>query len=272
MEFDFDVGRVLVPFALEGDASEGTPQVARLDDSALNHGGKGAALRELLDVLGEGSRRAQGLSKPVTTGRPLMSNRIYLLYMGRYALGLLKVGTKRLFVSRGEKEGLVDISPTCVLDFYVVEGHQRGGLGRRLFDVMLRCEHTSPERLAYDRPSPKLIGFLRRHYGLAPYQPQANHFVVFDAYWAKAGVDPARSRSSAPGQRAREFAAKLPPAPVPYVAGRQEDPRVQVIPPWASAPSLRQSRTGSRGPCQRAGQSTLSSPMSLVAAMAQGNL
>ncbi|CAE7873567.1 unnamed protein product [Symbiodinium microadriaticum] len=187
MEFDFDVGRVLVPFALEGDAGEGTPQVARLDDSALN-GGKGALLRELLGVLGEGSRRAQGLSKPVTTAGPLMSNRIYLLYMGRYALGLLKVGTKRLFVSRGEKEGLVDISPTCVLDFYVVEGHQRGGLGRRLFDTMLRCEHTSPERLAYDRPSPKLIGFLRRHYGLAPYQPQANHFVVFDAYWAKAGA------------------------------------------------------------------------------------
>ncbi|CAE7897852.1 unnamed protein product [Symbiodinium sp. KB8] len=180
MEFDFDVGRVLVPFALEGDAGEGTPQ-------ALN-GGKGALLRELLGVLGEGSRRAQGLSKPVTTAGPLMSNRIYLLYMGRYALGLLKVGTKRLFVSRGEKEGLVDISPTCVLDFYVVEGHQRGGLGRRLFDTMLRCEHTSPERLAYDRPSPKLIGFLRRHYGLAPYQPQANHFVVFDAYWAKAGA------------------------------------------------------------------------------------
>lgn len=49
----------------------------------------------------------------------------------------------------------------CVLDFYVVEGHQRGGLGLGLFGAMLRCEAALPNRLGYDRPSPKLIGFLR---------------------------------------------------------------------------------------------------------------
>jgi hypothetical protein len=56
----------------------------------------------------------------------------------------------------------VEISPLCVLDFYVVEGHQRGGYGRQLFDSMLRSEVVEPQRLGYDRPSPKLIGFLRR--------------------------------------------------------------------------------------------------------------
>ena len=35
MEFDFDVGRVLVPFALEGDAGEGTPQARRAYGSSV---------------------------------------------------------------------------------------------------------------------------------------------------------------------------------------------------------------------------------------------
>ena len=57
--------------------------------------------------------------------------------------------------------GLMEISPLCVLDFYVVEGHQRGGLGKGLFDAMLRGEGQEPHQLGYDRPSPKFIGFLR---------------------------------------------------------------------------------------------------------------
>eukprot|EP00435_Cladocopium_sp_Y103_P052005 s435_g16.t1 len=137
-------------------------QVARLDETAFV-GSSGRHVRELLDAMGEGSRRAQGLGKAVTAGwQPLSSNRIYVLYNQRVALGILKVGPKRLFVSRGEKEGLVEISPLCVLDFYVVEGHQRGGCGRQLFDSMLRSELVEPQKLGYDRPSPKLIGFLRR--------------------------------------------------------------------------------------------------------------
>ena len=56
----------------------------------------------------------------------------------------------------------MEISPLCVLDFYVVEGHQRGGMGRQLFDQMLSREDVKAERLGYDRPSPKLIGFLRQ--------------------------------------------------------------------------------------------------------------
>merc|ERR1719269_479186 len=45
-------------------------------------------------------------------------------------------------------------------------------------------ESVVPEKLAYDRPSPKLLGFLRKHFGLSRYVPQANNFVVFDAYFS----------------------------------------------------------------------------------------
>jgi len=37
--------------------------------------------------------------------------------------------------------------------------------------------------LSYDRPSPKLLGFLGKHYNLRKYVPQNNNYVVFDDYF-----------------------------------------------------------------------------------------
>ena len=68
----------------------------------------------------------------------------------------------------------------CVLDFYVVEASQRRGLGARLFDAMLEAEVATAAALAYDRPSPKLLGFLRKHHALEAFTPQRNNFVLFD--------------------------------------------------------------------------------------------
>ena len=48
---------------------------------------------------------------------------------------------------------------------------------------MLENEKINPEKLAYDRPSPKLIGFLKKHYGLINYVPQNNNYVIFNQYW-----------------------------------------------------------------------------------------
>jgi alpha-tubulin N-acetyltransferase 1 len=44
-------------------------------------------------------------------------------------------------------------------------------------------EQKHPAKLAYDRPSEKLIGFLKKHYGLVKYIPQNNNFVVFNQYF-----------------------------------------------------------------------------------------
>eukprot|EP00927_Polykrikos_kofoidii_P047047 TRINITY_DN41139_c0_g1_i1.p1 TRINITY_DN41139_c0_g1~~TRINITY_DN41139_c0_g1_i1.p1 ORF type:complete len:295 (+),score=42.15 TRINITY_DN41139_c0_g1_i1:593-1477(+) len=81
---------------------------------------------------------------------------------------------------------------------------------------MLRQEGTSAEKVAYDRPSPKLLGFLRRHFGLARYQPQSNHFVVFDAYFANSG---AASRPGGGGGGAGSDGAAVPAGPVPRGRG-----------------------------------------------------
>ena len=39
----------------------------------------------------------------------------------------------------------------------------------------LSVEQQDPGNVAYDRPSPKLLAFLQRHYGLKEYIPQVQH-------------------------------------------------------------------------------------------------
>lgn len=84
--------------------------------------------------------------------------------------GLLKVGTKNLYVfdENGETK---QVGAMCVLDFYVHESRQRAGLGKEMFELMLERENVAPQKLAIDRPSDKLIAFLRKHYG------KLDHFV-----------------------------------------------------------------------------------------------
>ena len=48
---------------------------------------------------------------------------------------------------------------------------------------MLAAEGRTAEAFAYDRPSPKMLPFLRKHYGLSEYAEQPNNFVVFDAFF-----------------------------------------------------------------------------------------
>ena len=48
---------------------------------------------------------------------------------------------------------------------------------------MLRNSGNNPAKLAYDKPSHKLISFLSKHYGLKEYVIQSNNFIVFNAYF-----------------------------------------------------------------------------------------
>lgn len=79
--------------------------------------------------------------------------------------GLLKIGTKNLYVfdENGETK---QVPAQCVLDFYIHESRQRAGLGREMFETMLQRENVEAGKLAIDRPSDKLIAFLRKHYGM----------------------------------------------------------------------------------------------------------
>lgn len=89
---------------------------------------------------------------------------LFSFYRSGCVTGLLKVGTKNLYVfdPNGETK---QVSAPCVLDFYVHESRQRAGHGKQLFSTMLEQERFDPSKMAVDRPSEKLVGFLNKHYG-----------------------------------------------------------------------------------------------------------
>jgi len=118
-------------------------------------------------------------------------------------VGLLKVGKKNLFLIDGQGSQN-EVYPLCVLDFYVQESRQRSGFGKALFEFMLEDQKSSPKFMAIDRPSPKLLAFLRKHYNLAKPIPQVNNYVIFDGFFT------GRPFECSPGpKRARIYMGKL---------------------------------------------------------------
>lgn len=118
----------------------------------------------------------------------------------KVAVGILKTGIKHLFI-RDKRGEISEFDALCVLDFYVHEDYQRQGIGKHLFDVFLddikgktnvtlyrrekreKTPVSEPYHFAYDRPSPKLLGFLKKYFNLKNYAPQSNNYVVFDEYF-----------------------------------------------------------------------------------------
>ena len=137
----------------------------------FDSGAGGNPVDEILDRMGNASAKAQQLPSIITTANKFYctnDNKIFIRAQGNKCIGFLKTGKRNLFQRCGGGD-IKEIKPLCVLDFYVHESIQRGGHGKALFELMLRDEGVSPAQLAYDRPSPKLLSFLAKHYGLKNY-------------------------------------------------------------------------------------------------------
>lgn len=154
---------------------------------------RGAAVGDLdvgstaaVDELGRLSGVAQLLTGPITTVQKVVASDHSLVLFrhegGGQFLGFLKYATKDLYFYR-KNGSLVQASPTCVLDFYVSEELQRQGVGLLLFQRMLQeCPDLAPHKIAYDRPSPKLLAFMKKHFGLAQPDLQPNRFCLFEGF------------------------------------------------------------------------------------------
>lgn len=159
----------------------------------------GAAFGAQLDALGVNSGQAQLLNGPITTVEKIEgSNHTTIVcnacnYEGGLPLtssssvtsarcvGYIKYGIKDLYFYH--KNGKVSqCSPLCLLDFYVDESMQRGGLGIALFRQMLEQTGTVPHDIAYDRPSPKLIAFMRKHFNMVNPDLQPNRYAIYDGF------------------------------------------------------------------------------------------
>lgn len=176
MEFTFDLRRLLRP------DSNGFAVIQPTRAMATNR-----EVCEVIDRMGRASSTAQGLKTVITTSSRFFAssdNLLFLLVEGNSALGILKTGSRKLFHT--DQLGRIhEISPVCVLDFYVHESKQRTGFGKVLYENMLAYLQISPSQLAIDRPSIKFISFMRRHYGLSNFVPQNNNFVVYNDYFKK---------------------------------------------------------------------------------------
>ncbi|XP_059149266.1 alpha-tubulin N-acetyltransferase 1-like [Physella acuta] len=189
MDFSFSVNKLLHD---EISVVDSTLQLCRANGTdRQNFRQLQSMLYDIVDKMGEASAKAQSLHGPITTGKRLETSghRVYIMKdnnsnrgMG-CVIGILKVGSKKLFVYDNSKKQH-EMEPLCVLDFYVHESRQRMGCGRKLFDFMLMNEGIRVEHLAIDRPSPKFLSFLKRHYKLEASIPQVNNFVVFEGFFA----------------------------------------------------------------------------------------
>lgn len=140
----------------------------------------------VVDQMGAASASAQSLKAVITSALKFTHShdRIYLHSSAPNRVnGLLRTGSKKLFI-RDEMATIAEITPVCVLDFFVAESMQRQGVGKQLFEYMLGIEGQPPARFGYDRPSSKLLAFLGKHYALRNFVPQNNNFVVFRKYFA----------------------------------------------------------------------------------------
>ncbi|XP_007439800.1 alpha-tubulin N-acetyltransferase 1, partial [Python bivittatus] len=142
-------------------------------------------LTMIIDEMGKASAKAQNLPTPITSASRMQTNR-HVLYILKDSeakrtgkgviIGFLKVGYKKLFVL--DRQGAHnEVEPLCVLDFYIHESLQRHGYGKELFHYMLQRERVEPYQLAVDRPSEKLLCFLRKHYNLSDTIPQVSHLL-----------------------------------------------------------------------------------------------
>ncbi|XP_054620643.1 alpha-tubulin N-acetyltransferase 1, partial [Dunckerocampus dactyliophorus] len=187
----------------------------------------------VIDELGRASAKAQKLTTPVTSANKLQSqlHQVYLMKDGEsnggrgVIVGFLKVGYKKLFLL--DQQGVhVEAEPLCVLDFFVAQNLQRHGYGLELFNFMLQDKNLEPVLMAYDRPSPKLLSFLAKHYCLTQSVPQVNHFVVFDGFFLNKSV-----------AQLRKAPLKKPDGEIkPYSLMEREAVRQeQRTPPWPFA-------------------------------------
>ena len=83
-------------------------------------------LDEIIDKMGIASSKAQGLPSIITTSQRMFAsgdNRLYFKVdtsVKNKVIGLIKVGKRKLFIHRHDGK-MSEITPLCVLDFYVHE-------------------------------------------------------------------------------------------------------------------------------------------------------
>ena len=129
-----------------------------------------------LNRLGRLSAEAQNLGHPITSWEKLATDTVILLLEDKLPTGFLRWGYRDLYLTPDPITTPLKLHKRvlCVLDFFVE--HQRQGRGTFLMDSLVKENRITS--IAFDRPSTKLVPFLKSKYSLTDLIAQPNKFVI----------------------------------------------------------------------------------------------
>ncbi|VDK75198.1 unnamed protein product [Onchocerca ochengi] len=169
--------------------------IQRLDDVMLRqlNPRKCWIIEKTINSMGALSATAQGLKRVLTTYDKIINSddgQVLYLFWQKHPnnentsiiIGLLKIGYKNLYLMDQSMRSF-QVTPLCILDFYVHDTLQRQGYGHALFDYMLQQENSSAENVAIDKPSQSLLQFMNKHYGLNEPIWQVTSYVVYASFF-----------------------------------------------------------------------------------------
>ena len=119
-------------------------------------------IRRVIDMLGHVSKIEQKIDSKVTRHEFISEKNmtVFVYVSNNKPLGLLTTEIKDfIFPNNDEKECL------SASDFVVLNYAQRRGIGRKLFDYMLKYHNKRPHELVYNKPSENSRKFLKNIYG-----------------------------------------------------------------------------------------------------------
>ena len=137
------------------------------------------SFRKDFDRLVQQSAESQNLLHPITCWGKLSmsSDKVFILIDHDEVAGYIRTGRRKLYLTADPcAVPLQPFTVDCVLDFFVEK--QRQGNGKYLFENFLNSQNVNVESVAFDRPSPKLVSFLTKHFNISDLVFQPNNFVI----------------------------------------------------------------------------------------------
>lgn len=133
-----------------------------LDESTL-HKYTTDELEDLLDLMGELSRKARGLTHSITSAVKFTTNQvIYLKIEGYNVIGFAKVQRgKKLFKPDG-LGGMHEQKLTAILDFYIHQNYESQGHGKQLLEHIVKTEHFPGSQVGLYKINKSFLSFINR--------------------------------------------------------------------------------------------------------------
>ena len=117
-------------------------------------------LEDLLDDLGELSRKARNLSTAITSSVKFAKDQLlYLRTNGNNIIGFAKINRNKKIFKTDDFGCYQEVKITAILDFYIHPFFELQGYGKALLNHILETEYLTKNSIGVLKPSKSFIGF-----------------------------------------------------------------------------------------------------------------